>query len=140
MLDLITWREDGPVFHYPFGRSGLEDEVWEHTAVIAPLAACYDVALLPLSRERGSDLTAEEVLRAAVRWVQTTQAPAGGIDWLGLALYAVQRHRAALAQLSARPREEGQADCQTTAKFADLLEEVYEKVLRAIHTEFGFTA
>jgi hypothetical protein len=140
MLNLITWHEDGPVVRYPFGTSGPEDEVWEHTAVIAPLASCYEEALLPLAGEQGERLTADAVLRAAVGWAAGAQTPAAGIDWLGLALYAVQRHRQALGQLLVRPPAECQAACDATAILAEVLEQLYERLARALRTELGSAA
>jgi hypothetical protein len=134
MLNLLEWREEGALIHFSWGDdSSFDDTVWEHTTRSEPTCACYNETLLPLALARGQALTAEEVVRAVMERAASVMVPPTGIDWLGLALYAVRRHRQALAQLLVRPPAECQAECLATEALGEALTQVHERVARAVH-------
>ena len=75
MLNLIMWTSNPPLLHFDFGTGGLTGEALEHTVLEASIAACYENTLLPLARERGEQVTADEVIRAVVATAASALTP-----------------------------------------------------------------
>jgi hypothetical protein len=132
MFTILVWTQEGPLLHFTFGKDAGEGRQWQHTALVSPISALYEETLLPLARQRGDQLSAEEVVRAVTECADATSTPPESIDWLGLALFAAKRFREVLGQLITGDVQQLQPECAAADVLATRLELIQEYIAQGL--------
>jgi hypothetical protein len=137
MYNILNCQQEDSVLRFTFGTLDFEDRIWHHAVLVHPLTEWFENALRPLARRYGKETTTKQIIDSVADMAERASVPFASVDWLGLALLAVQSYCDAAADLATDASPETEERVSESAVLAEVLAEVSEQSASAINSRFS---
>jgi hypothetical protein len=130
IYSLLDYSCDNSVLRFTYATAGIEEHDWHYAALVHPTVDWFEDVRHGLAGQH--KLTVEAALERISELAAIACVPITAVDWLGLALFALQSYREAAGRLAASNSPEAREECLQFRALSDTFAEIADQFSTAV--------